>query len=306
MSKSEKRYEMIPEGDLFRIRALIDMPEYGVKIGDVGGIIEVEQNLAQFGKGWICSTSKVIQSAVVVDAYIRSGSTISGRSHVVMGVVSGSKILGNTKIEADIQIHESIIQNCTLFGDGEIRESKLSNCTFNSDVHLFDCIIHAKDSLFSRDGATLSLKHTEVNIKEGNLLHSVDMERVQLRTKTFKVEQRLFMQDAHIQYRDKIWIVRPGENLRTEIQGEKDNPIQLKGENLTIDDSIIKGGMLLSGNLEFRSSTIIGMHHIDMNKAYIQDSKILDCVTIKQTLPRVQVIVGKTLEGDMTIDYDQQ
>lgn len=302
----QKKYEMIPEGDLFRIRALIDMPEYGVKIGDVGGIIEAEQNLAQFGNGWICSTAKVIQSAVVVDAYIRSGSTVSGRSHVVMGVVSGSKIMGNTKIEADIQIHESTIQNCTLFGDGEIRESKLSNCTFNSNVQFFNCTIHAELSLFSRGGGTLSLRHTEINIEEGNIIHSVDMERVQLRTKTFKVEHRLFMQDAHIQYRDKIWVVRLGVNLRTEIQGEKDNPIQLKGKNLMIDDSLIKGGMVLSGNFEIRSSKIVGIHHIDMNKAYIQDSKILDCVTIKQTLPRVQLIVDKIFEGDMTIDYDQQ
>ena len=45
-----KKYEMIPdESGLYRIRALIDIPAYGVEAGDLGGFIEKEDNLSHDG-----------------------------------------------------------------------------------------------------------------------------------------------------------------------------------------------------------------------------------------------------------------
>ena len=38
---------------LHRIRALVDIPMYGVKAGDLGGYIEKEDNLSQYDNCWV-------------------------------------------------------------------------------------------------------------------------------------------------------------------------------------------------------------------------------------------------------------
>jgi hypothetical protein len=50
---------------LFRIKALVDIEEYGVKKGDLGGWIEKEDNLSQSGNAWIFGEAKVSGSAEV-------------------------------------------------------------------------------------------------------------------------------------------------------------------------------------------------------------------------------------------------
>lgn len=48
---------------LFRIKALVDIEEYGVKKGDLGGWIEKEDNLSQSGNAWIFGEAKVYDDA---------------------------------------------------------------------------------------------------------------------------------------------------------------------------------------------------------------------------------------------------
>lgn len=50
---------------LFRIKALVDIEEYGVKKGDLGGWIEKEDNLSQSGNAWIFGEAKVYDDAEV-------------------------------------------------------------------------------------------------------------------------------------------------------------------------------------------------------------------------------------------------
>lgn len=58
---------------VFRIRALIDIPMYGVKIGDLGGWVESEANLSHDGNCWVADDSVVknlagvYQDAIVYD-----------------------------------------------------------------------------------------------------------------------------------------------------------------------------------------------------------------------------------------------
>ena len=46
---SDKKYELIPDGSLFRLRALRDFGD--VKKGDIGGLVESEENLSHNGEG---------------------------------------------------------------------------------------------------------------------------------------------------------------------------------------------------------------------------------------------------------------
>lgn len=58
-----KKYEMIKEGNYFRIKALKDFGE--VKKGDIGGFIESDANLSQRGKCWVYGNAEVYNNAVV-------------------------------------------------------------------------------------------------------------------------------------------------------------------------------------------------------------------------------------------------
>ena len=53
---------------LFRIKALIDIPLHGVKKGHLGGWIEKEDNLSQFGSCWVSGQAAVFENAHVSDS----------------------------------------------------------------------------------------------------------------------------------------------------------------------------------------------------------------------------------------------
>lgn len=114
---SEKKYELVMEDtikhnthyDLFRIRALKDIPIHGVKIGDLGGYIESPFNLSQEGSCWVTDNAKVSELSQVKDsalikndASIENSSIIKGRAiisdkaHVVNSVIGGDVRVGGT------------------------------------------------------------------------------------------------------------------------------------------------------------------------------------------------------------------
>ena len=51
---------------LHRIRALRDIPEYGVKAGDLGGWVETEWNLSHYGEAWVMGSARVMGAARVM------------------------------------------------------------------------------------------------------------------------------------------------------------------------------------------------------------------------------------------------
>lgn len=68
---------------LFRIKALVDIEEYGVKAGDLGGWIEKEDNLSQSGNAWIFGEAKVYDEAEVSDeACVYGNAEVSGEACV--------------------------------------------------------------------------------------------------------------------------------------------------------------------------------------------------------------------------------
>lgn len=85
-----KRYEMLKDDTiryhlktLYRIRALVDMPEHGIKAGDLGGYLAAEKHLKQIGTGWIYHNAKVL------------GGTICG-GDICGGTIHGGTIHGGT------------------------------------------------------------------------------------------------------------------------------------------------------------------------------------------------------------------
>lgn len=108
----EKKYEMIPEGNLFRIKAL--RPFGDVRRGQLGGLIEKEYNLSHKGDCWIYSNAVVKNNARVYDnakikgdAYVCCNAKIYGDA-VIQGSVSvfdHAKIYGNALVYEIAQIY---------------------------------------------------------------------------------------------------------------------------------------------------------------------------------------------------------
>jgi hypothetical protein len=61
------------ERTLYRIKALIDIPNTGVKKGDLGGFVQGYENLSQEGECWVYQYAKVFDKARVWGEVLVSG-----------------------------------------------------------------------------------------------------------------------------------------------------------------------------------------------------------------------------------------
>ena len=85
----ENKYELTDECKieagvkLFRIRALKEIDRFSVKIGDLGGWIENEDNLNQSGNAWVSGDAKVSGNAWVSgNAEVYGNAEVSGNAEV--------------------------------------------------------------------------------------------------------------------------------------------------------------------------------------------------------------------------------
>lgn len=68
---------------LYRIRALREIPNYGVKPGDLGGWVESEKNLSQEGDCWVSDEAKILHNAYVRgDALVADNAAVTDNSIV--------------------------------------------------------------------------------------------------------------------------------------------------------------------------------------------------------------------------------
>lgn len=99
MSSSKKFYllESMPHvpssgKPVYRVVSLIDIPVYGVTVGDVGGFVECEENLSHSGCCWVDEEAIVCGNARVSgDALITGHATVSGFAAVTESAVVGDR-----------------------------------------------------------------------------------------------------------------------------------------------------------------------------------------------------------------------
>ena len=79
-----KKYEMIPqENGMFRIKALVNISKFDIKIGDLGGLIEKEENLSHNGYAWISGNARVFGNAQVSgNARVSGDARVYGNAQV--------------------------------------------------------------------------------------------------------------------------------------------------------------------------------------------------------------------------------
>ena len=109
-----KKYELTNETKtlaggtvLHRIRALRDIPRHGVKAGDLGGLIEKENNLSQDGDAWIFDDACVYGDAEVYGkAWVFCDAEVSGNAKVYgkAAVYGDAEVFGNANVSGDAEV----------------------------------------------------------------------------------------------------------------------------------------------------------------------------------------------------------
>ena len=136
---SSKKYEILSDDTrnfigctLYRIRALRDIPNIGVKKGDLGGYIMDENNLSHDGDCWVfdrsivCDRARVYENGVVYD-----NSTIACRAQVY----GNAKVYDDTWVYDDAKVycnarvceHSQLYGNKSVSGDMEVRNEVIGD-----------------------------------------------------------------------------------------------------------------------------------------------------------------------------------
>ena len=94
-----KKYELVQEGNLYRIIALRDFSN--VEKGEKGGLVQSEDNLSHEGDCWV-SDNAVISG----NAQVSGNAWISGNARVKKAWVSGNAVIsGNARVEDGARVH---------------------------------------------------------------------------------------------------------------------------------------------------------------------------------------------------------
>ena len=178
-----KKYELTNETKtlaggtvLHRIRALRDIPRFGVKAGELGGFVEGENNLSQDGDAWVYGDAKISGNARVFgNAKVYGKAEIYGDAGVSDDayIFGDAKVYGNACVSDNAEVSTSsdymVIKNiwssgrwCTytrsnkkwavgcFYGTGEelvakaYKDSKLSGKCYEAIVHAVETIEAAK------------------------------------------------------------------------------------------------------------------------------------------------------------------
>ena len=143
------KYEMIPEGDMFRIKALRDGP-WG-PVGTLGGLIEKEYNLNQNGDCWVYEAALVSGDALVSgnaraygNALVSGNALVHGNALVYGNArVSGyARVYGNAQVYGDAQVSG----NAQVYEDAQVHGDAL---VFGVSKVQYKMAVHGKAHLAS-------------------------------------------------------------------------------------------------------------------------------------------------------------
>ncbi len=90
-----------------RIQALIDIPRYEVKRGDVGGVVAVDGGLSHEGDCWLAGNAKIEESGHV------HGNAYVAEDAVVWGEVYGNAVVGG---DSEIAYEAKVYDNAMVGG----------------------------------------------------------------------------------------------------------------------------------------------------------------------------------------------
>ena len=247
------------EVTLYRIRALTNIyNSVGTLIvgeGHLGGFVEGEENLSQFGSCWIADNSMVFGGAKVQDYALIKDSAIACQdslltNSVIVGdcaqiknsIVSDfARVGGNTKIENESNISDSVC----IDGDCKVAKSKIgNNVKISGKVCIDDSMIRDKVTIFGENA---------------NINRSVICAWAKLEGE-FKISRSYISGNANINGKTKI------KNAEIESHAHISGESELEGEevlriiiddNAEIIDSTIKGEYIIKNNAKIIGERLV-------------------------------------------------
>ena len=106
---------------LYRTQALVDIPAYGIKAGDLGGYIPSEKHWSHKGNSWFGKNCLLISGLVYGDVFV-SGNVILEDSYI-----SGeAKVVGNVKLVRTQVYDKALISGMTKGCHIEVTDSHIS------------------------------------------------------------------------------------------------------------------------------------------------------------------------------------
>lgn len=117
---------------LYRLQALRDIPEHGVKTGDWGGYVTKNVSLSHEGSCWIGGEAQVLGSVVVSDsAYIGDMAVVHSHDRKTrLTVKEDAKIFGNSNVSAYTEYQKSpgivvVAGKAQIFGSATVFNTRL-------------------------------------------------------------------------------------------------------------------------------------------------------------------------------------
>lgn len=134
-----------------RIKALINIPEFNVSIGDVGGKVNNKNDLDQFGSWWIDYESSVLDNSVISGSVFVKNSTISGRSRISGSGNITNSVINNSNVSGSGDIRESEIFKSNISGSGNIIDSKVNNSNISGSGDILDSEVYSLSKSSSKN-----------------------------------------------------------------------------------------------------------------------------------------------------------
>lgn len=303
----QKKYTLIPEFDQFRIRALIDIPEYLVKKGDLGGLIDGEHNLPQDKKGWVSRKSTVQDDAIVYDAFVCGKSLVKDSVSLHSGIIENSNLYGDLLVKGQVRItNSSIGDGAFIVKDdtekGIIQDSKLVGVHTEATFVIKDSTVKSNKGLLFED--SVIMKNSIIDIEEGNAFYKCNFDKVELKLNELYVGQELGL--FYVKMLSGILSIEGHDlkpNSSSVIRGEKDNSIVANCEHLILCDTKIKGSCSLKGSVHLESCKIKGITKIHLH-GVLKKSTVKDFAVVDSNLSKFNTIQNLKLSCDEVYTID--
>lgn len=126
--------------DLYRIKALIDIPLHNVKAGDLGGYVENEYVLSHEGSCWVGGDAVAVHPAnrnYPEDFSVRHDALVTDNAFVRAVIRSNAKVSGNAKVFVELA------SDCEISGNSEFLSGEIDGkCTLRGKVKIIHAVIN--------------------------------------------------------------------------------------------------------------------------------------------------------------------
>lgn len=284
----------------FQIRALVDIPEHGVKAGDIGGWIHGEHNLPHEHNGWVDKTSSVNHDAVVYDGLVQMDSHLFGTAKLIKGEISTTQLEGDVRVDGNISVLNSTIINGELTGEGNIVDSILGNVSLKGHYVLSNVSVKAKEELICHAKQVWS--NVEIYTRSGKIEKDLEMRDTVGMFQSLNVFENSLL--------DYVTISNPSLSLTlgdsdvregySKIVGDSNEaPVHIFADVLYMLSSWIKGNVVVSGKLKMDESVIEDFADVNV-LGMMKNTRVSDCAIVQAEDEDYTKLVDLYLTGDDT------